>query len=855
MNATTQRGVAVPPQAPLRQAQAETRFKVSTPSWNRYRLAVAVAALLALVISFTPQSQRLETLLPRWASPFMAKAEASDDVVVLAIDQETLKRYGDWPWSRDRIARVLDRVRALQPAAIGALLPLERTQTPAGLETLRADLDTLPQNVRNRASGWLTQLDVDQQLARSMREAGNVVVAATSAPSRSPHARHLERFAFAPAVQAPHWRQFLVQGLLSPPALADTGLRTPLPRFLEASAALGVTPRYRHGQSVQGVPTVARAAGHYLPGLELALLAVLQGIDLSGIELGRSTALRIGARHYRGATQLGYYPLPAAAPPVYSVQDVLDDRLAAARVRGKAVLLGLTVPGLVPGLQGPAGQAHTPVSWSAQVLGAMLQDKGLAIPAWGYAAQRALLVLLALYFALLPASWHRRRATLLSGLLGTALLNTGLLTLVLHALWLPLVAPLLFLVAMQTLLTIASRRACQLETLRHEATAARLALGRNLQSQGQLDSAMDQFMRCLPAPAAHEPLYELGLEYERRRQPSRAQTIYARLESCPGGFRDTAARRERLAALSERFPNADGKAAGQTLVLDNPVMELPVLGRYRLQRELGSGAMGTVYLASDPNIGREVAVKALPLLNIPAGAEREDAAARFFREAEAVGRLDHPNIVTLHDVGQEHDLAFMAMDFVPGESLDAWTQPSTLLPVWEVLETIAQIAAALDYAHHRKVVHRDIKPSNIIYDRASGTAKVTDFGVARMLDSSRTRTGTVLGSPSYMSPEQVAGSKVDGRSDLFSLGTTLYQLLSGRLPFVGDSVATVMYQIANTKTPPLRKTRRGLPTAVVRLVMRALQKDPARRFARGADMAAALQKCRAQLRGGRRKSA
>jgi serine/threonine-protein kinase len=153
------------------------------------------------------------------------------------------------------------------------------------------------------------------------------------------------------------------------------------------------------------------------------------------------------------------------------------------------------------------------------------------------------------------------------------------------------------------------------------------------------------------------------------------------------------------------------------------------------------------------------------------------------------------------------------------------------------------------------VVHRDIKPGNIIYDRDSGVAKLTDFGIARILDASRTRTGTVLGSPPYMSPEQVAGKNTDGRSDLFSLGTTLYQLLSGSLPFNGDSVATMMYQIANRKTPAMRKFRPGLPICVNRLVMKALQKDPAKRFASGEAMAVAVRKCRAQLRGGRRKTA
>ena len=155
----------------------------------------------------------------------------------------------------------------------------------------------------------------------------------------------------------------------------------------------------------------------------------------------------------------------------------------------------------------------------------------------------------------------------------------------------------------------------------------------------------------------------------------------------------------------------------------------------------------------------------------------------------------------------------------------------------------------------RNVVHRDIKPGNIIYDRDSGIAKITDFGVARLLDSSGTRTGTVLGTPSYMSPEQVAGKKTDGRSDLFSLGVTLYQMLTGSLPFAGDSVATLMYQIANQKTPALRKVRRGLPVCVARLVSKALQKDAARRFADGEAMAVAILNCRAQFKGGRRKTA
>ena len=366
---------------------------------------------------------------------------------------------------------------------------------------------------------------------------------------------------------------------------------------------------------------------------------------------------------------------------------------------------------------------------------------------------------------------------------------------------------------------------------------------------------MAQYVTCLPAPAALESLYELGLEYERRRQMQKAQAVYEKLEASSAGYRDSARRCSELSALSERFPGANGAAVNQTLVLDSPVMELPVLGRYRLERELGRGAMGTVYLAVDPAIARQVAIKTLSLLEHYEEREQEVAAQRFLKEAEAVGRLAHPHIVSIHDAGREHDVAYLVMDYVDGESLDSWVDKNSLLPVWEVLDIAAQVADGLDYAHSQKVVHRDVKPGNIIYDRDSGAAKITDFGVARILDSKQTRTGTVLGTPSYMSPEQVVGKKIKGQSDQFSLGVTLYQLLTGSLPFSGDSVATLMYQIANRKMPPLRKQRSGLPACVSRMVSRALHKDPARRFANGAEMAVAIRKCRLQFKGGRRKTA
>ena len=236
-----------------------------------------------------------------------------------------------------------------------------------------------------------------------------------------------------------------------------------------------------------------------------------------------------------------------------------------------------------------------------------------------------------------------------------------------------------------------------------------------------------------------------------------------------------------------------GTHPGGTMALAGSGGEKPMLGRYQIEKELGKGAMGVVYLGKDPKIGRVVAIKTMALSQEFEADELVEVKERFFREAETAGRLAHPNIVTMYDAGEEHDLAYIAMEFLKGGDLAPYTKPDNLLPLPVVLSIVARVAEALGYAHQNNVVHRDVKPANVMYDAASDTVKVADFGIARITDSSKTKTGMVLGTPSYMSPEQLSGKKVGGLSDMLSLGVTLYQLVCGRLPFVGDSMAQLMF--------------------------------------------------------------
>jgi serine/threonine-protein kinase len=264
------------------------------------------------------------------------------------------------------------------------------------------------------------------------------------------------------------------------------------------------------------------------------------------------------------------------------------------------------------------------------------------------------------------------------------------------------------------------------------------------------------------------------------------------------------------------------------------------LGRYELLQELGHGAMGVVYRARDPMINREVALKAIPLSLEFEGRELEDARRRFFREAEMAGRLNHPHIVTIHDAGEDSGTAYIAMELLRGVHLVEFTEPSRLLPPAIAIEIVARLAGALHYAHQNSVVHRDIKPANVMFDRPSGELKITDFGIARLTDAGRTRTGIVLGTPSFMSPEQLQGRPVTGTSDLFSLAVTLYQLLTAQLPFRADSMPQLMLRIAQDSHPRLRTTRPGLPARLDEFLDRALAKDPADRFESGAAFAQAL---------------
>jgi eukaryotic-like serine/threonine-protein kinase len=457
-------------------------------------------------------------------------------------------------------------------------------------------------------------------------------------------------------------------------------------------------------------------------------------------------------------------------------------------------------------------------------------------------------VLFALFVSLAIPHISAGKSAIIAAVLLLATVGGGFYLFTASGYWLKIVYPCLMLVAGYTVV-VSKRYLVQekrTEVLEGESVETNKMLGLSFQGQGMLDMAFEKFRKVPIDEGMKDTLYNLALDFERKRQLNKAVSVYDHIMTADKNFKDIATRAEKLRAAGETmiFGGALGARKGSpdsTVMVGGGVSDLakPQLGRYEVLKELGKGAMGVVYLGKDPKINREVAIKTLRFEDEFDSADMQAMKERFFREAESAGKLVHPNIVTIYDAGDDGDISYIAMELLNGVDLKEFVTKDKLLPANDVLEIIAKVADALDYAHAEGVVHRDIKPANIM-KLNDGRIKVADFGIARITSQSKTATGTVMGTPSYMAPEQLAGKKVDGRADLFSLGVTLYELLTGEKPFTGESVATLMFRIANEPHPPIMHLRADLPPAVAAVIDKALQKNPDTRYARGSEFAKEL---------------
>ena len=826
-------------------------------------LVGSVITLLFLIVSEAGGFAALDRYAFDIGIRFSASKQANEDVVVVAIDDKSLQGLGAWPLSRGVLAEATQILTRAKPTVIGFTMPLEGAQNKDGLLSLaelRSTLtkeNKLSRNVKRALRVTESTLRGDDMLAARFKNAGRIVLAMPYRVATSPELRvtpslpiHLERFVLSEVSTN----------------IGSIGIGWPTPNFeraVEVFPPLGKLARQVGAIGVisdidqfHSEPLMVRYGSEVLPSFALMMAARSKGLSVQNIEsrssdtplldgkdLGTDYNFRIYPRYYRG--QKGK---PAFRK--FSLIDVLDGTINTKVFSDKIVIIGLTSARFTTRLQTPAGDDISPTMASAHTVSSLLNNEQYRLPIWSGWVARTLIIAVGLYLVMVLGRLRSNTAMFLSLFLAMMILNAHFMLMSTQGLWLPMMPAVALLLLGHLLLGARQAVSSRFDGVRGEIRAINRQLGMALQAQGHLDQAFEKYRASSVDDALLGLVYNLGLDYERKRQFNKAGATFKFIHKWNPEYNDINERVEQneQAANTVVLGGRDSNGPGPNLVASQNGVQKPKLGRYQIDSEIGRGAMGMVYLGHDDKIGRTVAIKTMLLGDDLEDDMREEVRTRFFREAEAAGRLDHPNIVTVYDVGDEQDLAYIAMDYLPGNDLTTYCTSKNLLPVSQVFQIISSVALALDYAHRQHVVHRDIKPANIIYDPKKRIAKITDFGVACLTDASKTKTGTVLGSPYYMPPEQLAGKKVDGRSDLFSLGVTLYQMLSGELPFQGDSIANLMYNIANEEHPDIRRFRSDLPNCVNSLIDKALQKESADRFQDGKSMALAMKSCHQHIR-------
>jgi eukaryotic-like serine/threonine-protein kinase len=843
--------------------------------WSFWQKDWFVGLLVALVFLMGAKSDLIQSL-ERKAYDLGVLASSrtpSDKIAVIAIDEQSIANLGRWPWPREIHAKMIDVLASGHAKVIGYTAFFFEPQVDAGLDyiykiaelignsTLKnttdpghqaelAQLNTLLQEAA-------TSLDNDQKLSDSMARANDVLLAMffeLGEPQGKPD-------------QA--LPDYVLRNNLSnvkdPSGSGDLPLPSvsvlpPIPQLGSNALAIGHLNSFPDVDgAVRTEPLVVGYYDQYYPSLSLMLAAKSLNLEAKDIHVDLGEGVRLGNQEIATDPALRMHTYfykdkgGRSAFPVDSFYDVLTGKIPAEKYRDKIVLIGASAAGVGSLQVTPISSGMAPAVILAHSVSSILKGDFFVEPGWAEWAQIGVFLLIALYLILLLPRLNAAIGALVTGALFMALLVTHFVLMTTQALWLQLMLPASLLLVGHLLLT--TKRFLMTEKGKQKSDAesaeSNRMLGLAFQGQGQLDIAFDKFRKVQVDDSLMEVLYNLGLDFERKRQFNKAESVFKYMAAYNPKFRDLDERMAQTKAMSETVMLGGGstKSNASTMVLDKAGVSKPMLGRYEIEKELGKGAMGVVYLGKDPKIGRVVAIKTMALAQEFEANELEDVKARFFREAETAGRLNHPNIVTMYDAGEEHDLAYIAMEFLKGKDLVPYTKPDNLLPLPKVMSIIARVADALDYAHKQNVVHRDIKPANIMYDPETDTPKVTDFGIARITDSSKTKTGMVLGTPSFMSPEQLAGKKIEGASDLFSLGVSLYQLACGKLPFEGDSMAQLMYRIANEPHTDILSVRPELPQCLVAIINRSLAKQVVDRYTTGMEMADALRQCASSLQG------
>ncbi|MBN1847520.1 MAG: CHASE2 domain-containing protein [Deltaproteobacteria bacterium] len=820
-------------------------------SLNKSDLYIStLVALLCVIFSFAHLGlfESMEKIIygveMRLALP---QGTGASKIAIVNIDEKSLKQIGPWPWPRQVIAEMISILKSNGAKAVGLDLLFKEKESNQGLSEIR----WLYQNILDKQDEayskdpWLLntlvgiekRLDNDNILLQSIKASGNIILPVDGRfgsfdtklilPSDSSLSKSAIETTGIP---------FDVKGLV--PA---TELITPYKELSENSHGFGhINLSPFQGMSGRSHLLFFNYRGYLIPSMPLSLSleyfdkrlepSIFQG---NRIEIGKKPIIPSG-----GGEVLIKFKGAQRSFPYYSFVDILRVKNVPAVFSEKIVLIGYTAEG-GDTVSTPVDLEMPRVEYLANVIEAIFEGRYLKRPEVMIYIEALIILVLGLFSA---AAVQRMGFTMKSAATAALIfffIFVGVLSFVVLGVWMKVVYICLFLIILYTVLMgrdiVISQRS--LGVVSKETIETNRMLGLSFQSQGLLDLAFEKFRKCPMDDSMKDVIYNLGLDYERKRMINKAVAVYEYIIQYDSKFRDLHERIPKLKEVLGSLPllQAKGKKGESIMLTDNLEIK-PTVGRYEVIKELGQGAMGIVYKARDPKINRLLAIKTIRFSDEFEEDKIKDVKQRFFKEAEIAGKLSHPSIVAVYDVGEDYDLTYLAMEFLEGNDLREYCQKDSLLPLRKILRIISETALALDYAHKNEVVHRDIKPANIMLLK-NGKIKVTDFGIAKAVSSSQTKSGVILGTPNYMSPEQINGDPIDGRSDMFSLGVVFFELLTGQLPFQGKNLTSLLYNVTQARHPSVRSINGKIPKACEQIIDRMLAKDPEKRFQSGEELA------------------
>jgi serine/threonine-protein kinase len=832
------------------------------PDWV-VGLAVTLVFLFVTTTGIFDFTAALEVKTLDLRSRITASGERDPDIELVVVTDNDISELGPYPWPRDVLALCIDNLALAGAKVIALNILLGEPQEGPGLKAvknLRAsyELSGLAQKgaglvFYKELSKALTGLDNDSKLVKAMEKAGNVVLPIRfDLQSRSHDLK-------APDVVSRHVFE-RTEGL------DIEGTRYVLkwfsklerlsPAFAEVAAGIGHVNFFEDKDGT--VRNQAHVLGYlkdsYVPSFSLAIVKAFKNLkneDMTAV-FGEGINLRISPSsvvnvpvidsHMR--TPIKWNEGPAVGFHQTPFVKVLKNQVQTSLFRDKIVIIGATAPGIRNRVATPISANLPAVEVVANSVENILNQNFIYRPDWLPIIEFFILAVFGFFITFVLPRMNAELGAFTSLGLVVGYFGMGTAVFLFSGTWLS-VAPSILLLVVGYVLLISKRFLSAKKTQENrEAHSSELhaLTGFPSRTQGSFDLVLEEFRRLpLEEGETKELLYTLGLGYEQNGQFSNALATYGLIMVRGGNFKDL---NERVHRLENRNASLSAGAwAGRQDDEGTPVdMETKrPFERYELMRELGRGKTGVVYEAQDTRTKQIVALKAVKLEDFGEGMA-DEVADRIFRETESAGLLTHPNIVSVYDFGIENGLVYISMEYVEGQNLGHYTRPGRLLPLRETLSIVAGVADTLEYAHSKGVVHGDLKPANVIRIEKTRDVKLTDFGIARVMPSSKHKSGMGPGFPYYMSPEQLSGKRSDGRSDVFSVGVLLFEMLTGQKPFKGDDISALMLSIARDKHPSAKALNPRVPRIVERILDRSLEKDMERRYQRAGLMAGQLRK-------------